>query len=237
MAFLQVYFKDELKFTAPLQLATETRIGRASDNHIIISNRGVSGHHATIKRNGDVFYISDNNSTNGLFLNGCRVTDGRLFFGDEITIFKHKLKFIAVDLSADNNTTTTHDDNAIIEDQTVIINSVQLKSIVQEQQKIQVPYLLQTGGKDHGRRWELLEQHFQIGTNRSCQLQTGGLFAPTLSAVITLRDNVYYLNPEKRGNVYVNNKPIDQQVKLKHFDNLQVRGIDLTFCQPTNKDY
>jgi pSer/pThr/pTyr-binding forkhead associated (FHA) protein len=110
MAFLQVYFNGELKFTAPLQL-TVTRIGRSIDNHIVINNRGVSGHHASIVQEGNDFFITDNNSTNGIFLNGRRISQGQLVYGDEIGIFKHKLKFIAVDLSSGS---ATPNPNAII---------------------------------------------------------------------------------------------------------------------------
>lgn len=228
MAFLQVYFNGELKFTAPLQL-TVTNIGRATDNHIVISNRGVSGYHAIIVREGDAFFIADNNSTNGVFLNSRRIARGQLFYGDEIVIFKHKLKFIAVDLSA---SPIVSDSNAIVEDQTVMLNNLQLRAMLQQQQD-KMPYLVQTGGSNHGQRWALSMQNFNIGKNSDCNLPTGGWFAPKLSAVITRQSDGYYLIPEKRGNVRLNNKLISERVKLQNHDNLQIRGIDLTYYQPT----
>jgi pSer/pThr/pTyr-binding forkhead associated (FHA) protein len=230
MAFLQVYFNSELKFTAPLQ-PTETNIGRATNNHVVINNRGVSGHHAIIVRNEDIFYIADNNSTNGVFLNGRRISQAQLCYGDEITIFKYKLKFVAVDLSAEHSTVMLKQ-NAIIEDQTVFVNKAQLKTIVQQQGN-KVPYLVQTGGTNHGQRWLLSEYSFDIGKSRSCHLCTGGWFAPQLSAIIIRQSDGYYLIPKKRGKVQLNNKPISERVKLQNYDNLQVRGLDLTFYQPT----
>ena len=228
MAFLQVYFNGELKFTAPLQL-TVTRIGRALDNDVVINNRGVSGHHASIVQEGNDFFITDNNSTNGVFLNGRRISQGQLVYGDEIGIFKHKLKFIAVDLSTGS---ATPNPNAIIEDQTVMLNSLQLKAMLQQQQA-KTPYLVQTGGTNHGQRWALSTQNFNIGKRSDCDLYISGWFAPKLSAIITRQSDGYYLIPEKRGKVHLNNKLISGRVKLQNNDNLQVRGIDLTFYHPT----
>jgi predicted component of type VI protein secretion system len=192
----------------------------------------VSGHHAIIVQEGDDFFIADNNSTNGVLLNGRRISQSQLLYGDEITIFKHQLKFIAVDVSAEPVSATTHDKNAIIEDQTVMVRNTQLRSMLQ-QQKTQIPYLVQTGGKNHGQQWVLSKQNFEIGKSSGCDLHIGGWFAPPLSAVITRQsDGCYYLIPEKRGKVYLNHKLISESVKLQNHDNLQVRGIDLTFYLP-----
>jgi pSer/pThr/pTyr-binding forkhead associated (FHA) protein len=193
----------------------------------------VSGHHAIIVRDEKLFYIVDNKSTNGVFLNGRRIAQAQLLYGDEITIFKHKLKFVAVDLSAETSGKATINQNAIVEDQTVAINKAQLKTLLQ-QQRDQEPYLVQTGGSNHGQRWLLSKQTFDIGKNRACDLYIGGWFAPQLGAVITRQSDGYYLMPEKRGKVYLNHQPISGRVKLQNYDNLQIRGIDLTFYQPHN---
>ena len=231
MAFLQVYFNGELKFTVPLQSITTT-IGRYPDNDVVINNRGVSGHHATIVREGDAFYITDNNSTNGVFLNDQCISQGLLCYGDEITIFKHQLKFVAVDISNETNDTSTLRQNAIVEDQTVFVNNAPLNALLQKP-AIKPPYLVRTGGINHGQRWLLSKQTFNIGKSHACDLNTGGWFAPKLSAVISCQNDGYYLLPEKRGKVRLNNKPISERIKLHHHDNLQIRGIDLTFYQPT----
>lgn len=229
MAFLQVYFNGELKFTAPLQ-QTETRIGRAADNNIVIDNRGVSGHHAIIVRNADEFYIGDNNSTNGVFVNGRRISESRLFYGDEITIFKHKLKFVAVNLSAAESSADKLKQNAIVEDKTVFVHADHLKTIVQ-QQRTPESYLQQTGGKNHGQRWLLSEQNFEIGSRKDCNLYISGWFAPRLSAIIIRQSDGYYLIPKKRGKVHLNNQAINEQNKLENHDRLKIRGLSLTFNQ------
>ena len=56
-----------------------TRIGRGSDNDIIISEAAmVSSHHIEIRKEGDSYRLVDLNSTNGTYLKGERVTEGQL---------------------------------------------------------------------------------------------------------------------------------------------------------------
>src|SRR6266567_2080730 len=54
--------------------ARALRIGRASDNDIVLADLGVSRHHAELRNTGDGRYaIVDLDSSNGTFLNGARV--------------------------------------------------------------------------------------------------------------------------------------------------------------------
>jgi hypothetical protein len=61
-------------------------IGRNESNDIVIDNRTVSGHHATITNEGGIFYISDDNSTNGIFINDIRITKSKVQPDDRIRI-------------------------------------------------------------------------------------------------------------------------------------------------------
>jgi len=230
MAFLQVYFNGELKFTAPLQPAA-TSIGRAADNDIVIDNGGVSGHHAVIEREGESFYITDNNSTNGVFVNGHRVSREQLRYGDEITVFKHKLKFIAVDLSQDAADAAKSNPSAVNPNETVQIDAAQLQAILQQQRAL-VPYLLQTGSGRQDQKWPLSKPRFEFGKNKTCDIQVGGWFAPKLSAVINRQSDGYYLVPERWGKVRLNGAPLSERIKLQNLDKLQVRDMALTFYQP-----
>jgi soluble lytic murein transglycosylase-like protein/pSer/pThr/pTyr-binding forkhead associated (FHA) protein len=56
-----------------------TRVGRSSENDIIISEAAmVSSHHLEIRKEGDSYHAVDLNSTNGTYLNGQRITEGVL---------------------------------------------------------------------------------------------------------------------------------------------------------------
>jgi signal transduction histidine kinase len=61
-------------------------IGRAIDHDVIIVDRKVSSNHAEVRRVGNIFTIRDLGSTNGTFVNGQRVTEAVLSYGDEIMV-------------------------------------------------------------------------------------------------------------------------------------------------------
>jgi|GEM_PF-758984 len=71
-----------------------TCIGRLKENDIVIDNLGVSRLHAKImiEDNGQV-YIEDQDSANGIVVNGLPLRRSPLYPGDEIIIVKHKLLF------------------------------------------------------------------------------------------------------------------------------------------------
>ncbi len=62
------------------------RIGRSSDNDIIIPDRTVSGSHAVINKEGDSYMIQDIGSTNGVMLNQKKVKKHKLRSRDKIKL-------------------------------------------------------------------------------------------------------------------------------------------------------
>jgi hypothetical protein len=66
--------------TAPLTM------GRGADNHVILSTRLASRHHAELRPDGGGWTLHDGGSTNGTAVNGRRVRSHRLRPGDEIAI-------------------------------------------------------------------------------------------------------------------------------------------------------
>lgn len=64
-----------------------TTLGRARDNHIVLSDPTVSRYHARVDRQGDAFVISDLGSMSGTWLNGRRLTTPQwLREGDTIVL-------------------------------------------------------------------------------------------------------------------------------------------------------
>jgi len=56
-----------------------TRVGRSSENEVVISDAAmVSARHLEIRKEGDAYRLADLNSTNGTYLNGQRITDALL---------------------------------------------------------------------------------------------------------------------------------------------------------------
>ena len=72
-----------------IKLVEKITIGRDSDNTIVVGNRLVSRHHCIIQRIKDAYFLKDEESTNGTFVNGSRIPPDkyyRLNPGDKIEI-------------------------------------------------------------------------------------------------------------------------------------------------------
>jgi pSer/pThr/pTyr-binding forkhead associated (FHA) protein len=78
----------------------ETQIGKGPRNDLVIADPSVSTAHAMLRRDKDVYAISDLGSRNGTFVNGERVTNPRpLTHGDVIGLGLSKLTFRLADHS------------------------------------------------------------------------------------------------------------------------------------------
>ena len=72
-----------------INLVAKMTIGRSPDCNIVIDNKLASRLHASIQKIKDVFFIKDENCTNGTFINGRRIPNDKyvkLNPGDRITV-------------------------------------------------------------------------------------------------------------------------------------------------------
>lgn len=72
-----------------VELVAKITIGRESDNNVIVDNKLASRHHAMIQKIKDAYFIKDQGSTNGTFVNDVRIPPEKyikLKRGDKITI-------------------------------------------------------------------------------------------------------------------------------------------------------
>jgi pSer/pThr/pTyr-binding forkhead associated (FHA) protein len=77
----------------PHALGHRTTIGRTADNDIQIDAHNVSRHHAVVLETAEGIVVEDLNSTNGVQVNGRRVTRQVLADGDRLTIGKTDFTF------------------------------------------------------------------------------------------------------------------------------------------------
>ncbi|MGB0588844.1 MAG: FHA domain-containing protein [Myxococcota bacterium] len=75
--------------------ADEVVLGRTDDNDIVIDHRSVSKHHAKLSRSGDQWSVKDQESANGLKINGEDYTHTTLRRGDVLELGHVKLRFVA----------------------------------------------------------------------------------------------------------------------------------------------
>jgi pSer/pThr/pTyr-binding forkhead associated (FHA) protein len=76
-------------------LSRRTRIGRATGCELQIESGSVSRHHALIVVGPRESVIEDLNSTNGVLVNGRKVTRQPLCDGDAITIGETQFRYLA----------------------------------------------------------------------------------------------------------------------------------------------
>lgn len=72
----------------------EALIGRSSRCTIVLAEPSVSRQHGRIEKRSDGFYVVDLDSGNGTFINGQRVSEERIYSGDEITFGNGTFQFV-----------------------------------------------------------------------------------------------------------------------------------------------
>ncbi len=61
-------------------------LGREADNDLVLADQKVSRHHAIIQRTGSIYQIVDQNSGNGTFVNGKRISEPTLLKHDDLVL-------------------------------------------------------------------------------------------------------------------------------------------------------
>ncbi len=74
-------------------LGRRTRIGRGSDNELVLDTKHISRYHAVLLAGPVHTSIEDLNSTNGVFVNGKRITRQVLKDGDRVTVGKTQFRY------------------------------------------------------------------------------------------------------------------------------------------------
>ena len=98
---LEFIFNDELK-TFYLK-KNVVSIGKLNSNDLQINEGAVSRSHCKFTRMGEVYKLSDLNSTNGTYINGRRITEKELKVGDNITIGRTMLNYLQINESESIN--------------------------------------------------------------------------------------------------------------------------------------
>ena len=188
-----------------------TTVGRKPHNDIHLEDPTVSGEHAVFL-NLQHFYVEDMGSTNGVILNGKRVTKRQLANGDVVRIGRHEFRFV-------DEATGEFDKTVMIPSsttQTTPNASVQKKGLVKV-----------LNGPKSGEQIVLNKPYTTLG---SPGLQV---------AVIAKRGSNFFLMPmsgvsNNQEPPRLNNQPVGAQSKpLKSGDVIEVAGTKLQFNEST----
>lgn len=218
--YLQIYSADTLLRNIELH-GKVVHIGRRSTNEVQIVDSRVSGVHARLEKRYNGYDLIDEDSTNGTFCAGERVSTRRLDFGDKFRISSYTLKL--VESSPENLSLALMDG-----EDTDCIDAAHVSSLLHTQQ-VENSYL-ELILKSGTRKLPLKAAgDFSIGKGKSCNLRLRGLLAPKLAARIARRGEGFILAPESGGKVRVNGEAVKQAVRLKHGDHLDINRTELTF--------
>lgn len=180
-------------------------VGRKPSNDIVLDDPTVSGTHAAFLHMQHT-YIEDLNSTNGLTLNGKKVSKRQLNHGDVIKIGQHELKFI--------------DENVQDFESTVVIApQVQQTEIKKEVEQACVTV---ASGSKKGEKIILNKPYTKLGSSSQV-------------AVIARRGGSYYLMPMSGTGTQgepakLNGTPVGaESMLLGNGDVIEVAGTSLKF--------
>ncbi len=230
MVYLDVFFNDVLQGQVELNKALIT-IGRSDDNDVRIDNPGVSAQHARVICEGDNYFIEDNDSTNGTTVNGEPVSRKQLAFGDKIGVFKHTLRFSAVDLQ-DKTTRLNNDGRGMTDGAgTVAIDVSRLDELIKKQMPQANVYLQVEEKNGRRRKRPLSKPSFKIGKDPLSDLVVRGWFLPKTIASIERKADGHYLVPGRGGKVRLNGERVTHPVKLQAGDNMLIRYLDIVFVE------
>ena len=82
---LKLHFKDNRR--PPVWVVEKLfSIGSAADNHLVIDEQDIDPLHAKVIQENTRYFLKDNNSTSGCFINGQRITQKEILPGDIIKL-------------------------------------------------------------------------------------------------------------------------------------------------------
>ncbi len=256
MAKLYLRFEqnDQVLKEVPLTQATTT-IGRLPDNSVQIDNLAVSGHHAKIAWDQDHYVVEDLGSLNGTYVNNERVGKATLKHGDQVKIGKHLVEFkhegpVPNFAAAAKTGPATPKLEA-----TMMLDTKQAREQLADKNmpanagsgplgisrpawmsdpfaasKDRIGLLDILEGKTDQEKYVLTGKMTMIGKSSMASIKLKGFFAPTTAALISKRDNKYFISPsEDKAKLKINGEEVVSQRELNAGDIIEVGKVKAAF--------
>ena len=233
MAKLVLSFNDEVvkEYELDKELIT---IGRKPDNDIHIENLATSSKHAKVITILNDSFIEDLDSTNGIYINGNKITKHALQNGENINIGNHELKYVNANTESDES---EFEKNMNIRPHEEVMQETEGadKHIEKSTGKISANFA-SAGTTTSGPGPAKLQ--LISGTNAGKELQLSKILTTlgktgVQSAAITRRQTGYFLIAVDAGKdkkrPMVNNTEIGKQQPLADGDVIEVAGVQMRF--------
>ncbi|MBF0472566.1 MAG: FHA domain-containing protein [Nitrospirae bacterium] len=234
MAKLLLKFKGAILKELPLDKDTFT-IGRKPNNDIQIDNLAVSSFHAKVFKDGDYFYLEDQNSLNGTFVNGKKISKLQLQNGDNAIIGKHTLTFVADESTGVESPPSQR----FSMDETLVLDPKLQQEILSQQSKETAPTTVKKDalggfriieGSTDSQDYLCKDRISTIGKDNSALIRLKGMFKSKIAALINRRQEGYFISPSGGGKpIKVNNKDVFERHELKDGDVVEVEGVRMQF--------
>lgn len=241
MAKLYLKFDNSLLKEITLSQAATT-IGRLPDNTLQIDNLAVSGHHAKITWEQDHYVIEDLGSLNGTYVNSERVGKAKLRHCDTVKIGKHELEFKNEGPAPVAAIAAKAGPPAPKLDATVLLDTKHAQEMLAAKGgpppamtaegtpiKERIGMLNVLEGKTDQERYVLTSKMTMIGKSAMASIRLKGLFAPNSAALISKRENKYFIAPEPKAKVRINGEEVSGQRELAAGDVLEIGKMKAAF--------
>ncbi|HET9840276.1 MAG TPA: FHA domain-containing protein [Candidatus Angelobacter sp.] len=255
MAKLYLRFEQSDQVLKEVPLAqTTTTIGRLPDNNVQIDNLAVSGHHAKISWEQGQYIVEDLGSLNGTYVNNERVGKATLKHGDRVKIGKHLVEFKQEGNAMIFAAAAKAGPAAPKLDATMLLDTKQAREMIADKSapapgagplgisrpawmsdpfvaaKDRVGLLSTLQGRTDQQKYVLTSKMTMIGKSKMASVRLKGFFAPTSAALISKRDNRYFISPsEGKARVKINGDDVLGQRELAAGDVIEVGKVQLAF--------
>lgn len=207
-------------------------VGRASNNDIVLDNKGVSRKHAEIEFGDDSALVIDNESLNGTFVNNRKINEEILKENDQITIGKFNLIYHR-DIPKDVKLSEL--------DGTMVLRTKKQKKLL-EMDKKEKEITAKAGcsvllGEENTdvKQFYLDKPVITFGKSKYVNIKVKGFWASKIQAKITKEKNGHILmNLGRRGKTRVNGEEVFRY-QLKNDDLIEVGKSVFRFIQGKNK--
>nr|MBF0223772.1 FHA domain-containing protein [Desulfobulbaceae bacterium] len=210
-------------------------IGRGKECDVAIDNTAISRHHLSLVLNGGIFFITDQGSTNGTFVNGTKITTDEPISENDIVEFgKFTMQSNLGDESIDDLKISTSVSAGLMDmdDETIFVTSKQ----PQPQKKRFKPkakggLLTVIQGSAVPTEFELAgATSVKIGKDSSCDIIVSGWFVGKAQCYIIKRDNNFFIVPQKSwAGTFVNNVKISDEQQLRTGDIIKIKDSQIRF--------
>ena len=223
-----------------VDLDRELVVGREGDG-LAIEDEELSRRHAAIRPQGGGAEVEDLGSLNGTFVNNERVGKAKLRHCDLVKIGKHEIEFKnegALPVAAIAAKTGPAMPKL---EATVMLDTRQSQEMVSKmaapsvltasgaQIKEKIGLLNVLEGKTDQDRYVLTSKMTMIGKSSMASIRLKAFFAPVSAALISKRDNKYFLAPEAKAKVRVNGEELYGQRELTAGDVIEVGKVKAAF--------